>query len=566
MRRPATSIRSLTSSGTPASRPLTPARARAIARSPFVTMIALRSASPAIRSSASSITATGSSSPRPDELRDLGGAPHRTPAADLAQRGAGRQRLGVGDQLDQRRAARRPRALERGGELVGVLDPLAVGPVGAREAGEVGVGEVGGDHALGEAALLVHADRPVGAVVDDDHEDRQPLRDRGGELLPVHLEVAVAGERDHEPVGVQQLRGQRRRHAVAHRAALRAELGAEAPPLVVARDPAGEVAGAVGEDRVGGQRVAQVRHHLAEVDAAAGCGRVADVRLVVRARRRRPLGPARAVDDRRGGRELRHAAEDRERRLVDAPELARVGVDVHERLRRDRRRGQRVALRLDLGQPRADRDQQVAVADALREPRVDGDADVAGVARARVVDDVLAAERRAHRQPARERPARERARGRLVPRPAADEHERALGAPEHRLEPGQRGGAGAGRCGAVARRVGHVDRGREHVLGQREHDRPRPPARRHRVGAREHLGDALGVVDLVRPLRHRPEHGLVVELLEGLAPALARARSARPAAAAASSPAARCGRRRRRASRPGPRVTRHSPGRPVSLP
>ena len=65
IRSPSTSIRSLTSSGTPASRPLTPARARASARSPFVTMTALRSARASIAASASSTTSTGSSSPRP---------------------------------------------------------------------------------------------------------------------------------------------------------------------------------------------------------------------------------------------------------------------------------------------------------------------------------------------------------------------------------------------------------------------------------------------------------------------------------------------------------------------
>ena len=252
-----------------------------------------------------------------------------------------------------------------------------------------------------------------------------------------------------------------------------------------------------------------------------GASGVPDPRLVVRARGRGPLRPARAVDHRRRGRELRHPAEHRQRRLVDAPELGRVGVHVHERLRRDRRRGQRVALRLDLGQPRPDRHQQVAVADPLRERRVEPDADVAGVARARVVDDVLAAERRAHREPARERPARERLRG--LRRPTARRRRARTGAaaasssaPSSSIA----SGAGAGAHRAVARRVGHVDLRGEHVLGQRQHDRPGPPARRHRVGAREDLGDPLGVVDLERPLRHRPEHGLVVELLEGLAPAL----------------------------------------------
>src|SRR5688500_11478914 len=62
-------------------------------------------------------------------------------------------------------------------------------------------------------------------------------------------------------------------------AALRAELGAEAPPLVEAREPAGEVAGAVGQHRVVAQRAAQVGDDLAQVDALARRLRMPDPRL-----------------------------------------------------------------------------------------------------------------------------------------------------------------------------------------------------------------------------------------------------------------------------------------------
>jgi hypothetical protein len=70
----------------------------------------------------------------------------------------------------------------------------------------------------------------------------------------------------------------------------------------------------------------------------------------------------------------------------------------------------------------------------------------------------------------------------------------------------------------VRRRVGHVDEVGEHVLGQCEHDGPRPAGRRDGEGARDELRDAGRVVDLRDPLRHRPEHGRVVELLEALPP------------------------------------------------
>ena len=259
---------------------------------------------------------------------------------------------------------------------------------------------------------------------------------------------------------------------------------------------------------------------LAEVDAVAGCLRVLEPRLVVGPRGGGPLRPERPVDHRRRCRELGHAAEHRQRRLVDAAELAGIGVDVDERLRRDRRGGQRVALRLDLGQPRADRHQQVAVADPLRELRADADPDVAGVARAQVVDDVLAPEGRADRQPAALRPAGERLGRAPVPRPAADEHERPVRRLEQRAQLLERLGRRRRPHGAVARGVVDLDLSGQDVLRQRQHHGSGAPAAGLRIRAREHLGDALGVVELERPLRHRAEHGLVVELLERLAPAL----------------------------------------------
>ena len=57
----------------------------------------------------------------------------------------------------------------------------------------------------------------------------------------------------------------------------------------------------------------------------------------------------------------------------------------------------------------------------------------------------------------------------------------------------------------------------EHVLGQREHDRTRTTGRRDVERARDELRDPFGVVDLRHPLRHRPEHLAVVDLLERLA-------------------------------------------------
>ena len=73
--------------------------------------------------------------------------------------------------------------------------------------------------------------------------------------------------------------------------------------------------------------------------SAPGIGLVLLPRLVVGARRRRPVAPARLdAQVANGGGELLHAGEDRQLGLVDAPELLGAGVDVDERLPRRRRR------------------------------------------------------------------------------------------------------------------------------------------------------------------------------------------------------------------------------------
>ena len=115
---------------------------------------------------------------------------------------------------------------------------------------------------------------------------------------------------------MDELRRDRRGDAVAHRAAARTDLRAVLGELGEPVRPDGEVARAAGLDRVAGQPPAQERHDLAEVDRPFH-RLVPEIRLVVRARRLRPLPPARL--DRlqlpQRGRELGHAAGDRQVRL-----------------------------------------------------------------------------------------------------------------------------------------------------------------------------------------------------------------------------------------------------------
>ena len=74
-------------------------------------------------------------------------------------------------------------------------------------------------------ALLVHADGAVGAVVDEDDEQVGAVLGGGRQLLPVHQEIAVAGDADHRPVLEAERGGDRGGQAVAHRARWSARAG-----------------------------------------------------------------------------------------------------------------------------------------------------------------------------------------------------------------------------------------------------------------------------------------------------------------------------------------------------
>ncbi len=204
---------------------------------------------------------------------------------------------------------------------------------------------------------------------------------RRRKLLPGHQEVSVACDRNNDALGMEELRRDGRRHAVAHRAARRRELGRVVPELVEAMGPDGEVAGAVREDRVGRQPLAHRRHDVAHVERARHRS-VAEVVEVVGATLTRVFLACGRIE-RRQRRErpcerLRRSG-DRERRRIHAAELVGVGGDVHERLGGIGHSEQRVAGRRDLAQAVADHEQDVGVAHPLRE---------AGIGAERKVPDV----------------------------------------------------------------------------------------------------------------------------------------------------------------------------------
>ena len=121
-----------------------------------------------------------------------------------------------------------------------------------------------GDRAAGKFALLMHADRAVKPVVDDDHDDVGAVLHGGREFLAVHQEIAVAGEANDDAVGEKLLGGNRGGNAEAHRPRGRPELLFDGAEAQEATDPDREIAGAGGEDRVG-NAPAQREHDLADL-------------------------------------------------------------------------------------------------------------------------------------------------------------------------------------------------------------------------------------------------------------------------------------------------------------
>ena len=118
-------------------------------------------------------------------------------------------------------------------------------------------------------AFLVHADRAVAAIVDQDDEQVGAILRGGRQFLAVHQEIAVAGDADHRAVLEAERGGDRGGEAVAHRARGRRELGRHRPVAPVAVPPAGEIAGAVADDGVLGELVAHRRDARAEVELHA---------------------------------------------------------------------------------------------------------------------------------------------------------------------------------------------------------------------------------------------------------------------------------------------------------
>ena len=344
--------------------------------------------------------------------------------ANRGKRGGRSDRIRIDAQLDERGLARLRRALERRREILGALHGLAVAAEGARIGREVRVLELGAVHPPRIFAFLVHADRAVQAVVHHHGDEVGAVLHGRRDLLPGHQVVAVATEREHRALRFRELGGDRRRIAIAHRAVGRAELRAKALVAEMPVQPAGEVAGAAGHDRVLRQVLREPADDLAVLHASRHRARLGPFEELF-PRRPGALLPGSALERKVLERfdELRISGIDRQRRPVYAAKLFGARVDVDQCLFRHRRLDQRVATGGHLAQPRADHEQHVGFLHALGELRVDADADVADVIRAAVVEEILAAERGADAEAVRLDPALQPRAGFARPAAAAEQHE-----------------------------------------------------------------------------------------------------------------------------------------------
>ncbi len=100
-------------------------------------------------------------------------------------------------------------------EVVGRLAAPAGQAEGLGQLHEVGVGEVDAE-VLAELLVLLPDDGAELAVLPDHVDDRGAQADGGLELLVVHQEAAVAGDRDHVAIGVHDLGRDGGRQGEAH--------------------------------------------------------------------------------------------------------------------------------------------------------------------------------------------------------------------------------------------------------------------------------------------------------------------------------------------------------------
>ncbi len=257
--------------------------------------------------------------------------------------------------------------------------------------------------------------------------------------------------------------------------------------------------------------------HLREVHPA-GDGQGLEESLVVGPGGVAPCGPGRAGSQLQAGEPQRRCGRvggEGEGRGPDPAQFGGIGMNVDQSLRGLLRREQGVALGRVISEPRAESQDHVSAANPLHQLRIGGEAQVAGVAGAVVVQQVLSAEGKRSRQVVRLEPGAERRARFCRPAGSAEDHHRPLGRSQSHADAGKRDVVqarprGLDPAGPRPRRW----RGQQ-VLGQGQHDRAAAAPERDVESAVHRLGRTLRRLELGGPLGEGAEHLVVVHLLEG---------------------------------------------------
>ena len=283
--------------------------------------------------------------------------------------------------------------------------------------------------------------------------------------------------------------------------------------------PGREISGAIRENRIVGEVFVEPAYDLAHVERARDRSRLPPL-CVLRVRLFGSTSPCDCVDRRRPvhcSEKRSRCRRDCNRGLIDTTELLASRMYVNQPLPRLGDFQQCVARGRDLAKPFADHEQYIGIADSSRELRIDPDPDVAGIVRMAVVEEVLAAKCAGHREGVRFGDCAQCGMGLRVPPCAAHKHERPLRTGKKRARCRRQRRIGRRGEWIDARAVRTFGSRAQHVFGKGEHDRPGSARHRRAVGMGNVLGDALGAVDLCRPLRDAPVHPPIVDFLEGLA-------------------------------------------------
>src|SRR5262245_33556368 len=95
-------------------------------------------------------------------------------------------------QFKHGRSPRGERAVEGRRKAFRRFDALGMGTERPRQSYEVRARQLGSRHATGKAPLLVHANRAVHPVVDDERDETGAVLCGGGQFLRIHQEITVA--------------------------------------------------------------------------------------------------------------------------------------------------------------------------------------------------------------------------------------------------------------------------------------------------------------------------------------------------------------------------------------